>query len=322
MKIDTTWLVATTLLGIGALTLSAADYKAPKAPWGEPDLQGVWSTAGELGVPFERSASFGDRQVLTDEEFTQRLKQTASQLATDNAEFNIETADTANAGAVGSATSPPPHWLERSETSRRTSLVIDPSDGRIPPMTDEARQRLASAPAGGGNGPFDGPEQTGMYVRCIARGVPTSIFPAVYNANTRISQGPGYVAITYEMIHDTRLIPTDGRPHLPSTMRQLFGDSRARWDGDTLVVDVTNFTNRLPYRGSTEALHLTERYRRTDRDVVRYEVTVEDPKTWTRPWTAALDMKRQPGGMFEYACHEGNYALRNILTGSRAADKR
>jgi hypothetical protein len=317
-----TWLVAAALSGIGAITLVAADYKAPKTPWGEPDLQGVWSTAAELGVPFERNAALGDRQLLTDEEFAQRQKQTASQLASDNAEFNIETADTANAGAVGSATSPPPHWLERSETSRRTSLVIDPSDGRIPPMTDDARRRQAAAPAGGGNGPFDGPEQTGMYVRCIARGVPTSVFPAVYNANTRIAQGPGYVAVTYEMIHDTRIIPTDGRPHLPSTIRQLFGDSRAHWDGDTLVVDVTNFTNRLPYRGSTEALHLTERYRRMDRDLVRYEVTVEDPNTWARPWTAALDMKRQAGGMFEYACHEGNYALRNILTGSRAADKK
>jgi hypothetical protein len=317
-----TWLIAAALSGVGALTLAAADYKAPKTPWGEPDLQGVWSTAAELGVPFERNAALGDRLLLTDEEFAQRQRQTASQLASDNAEFNIETADTANAGAVGSATSPPPHWLERGETSRRTSLVIDPADGRIPPMTDEARRRQAAAPAGGGNGPFDGPEQTGMYVRCIARGVPTSIFPAVYNANTRIAQGPGYIAITYEMIHDTRIIPTDGRPHLPSMIRQLFGDSRAHWDGDTLVVDVTNFTNRLPYRGSTDALHLTERYRRMDRDLVRYEVTVEDPKTWTRPWTAALDMKRQPGGMFEYACHEGNYALRNILTGSRAADRR
>jgi hypothetical protein len=317
-----TWLLAAALSGISALTLTAADYKAPKAPWGEPDLQGVWSTAAELGVPFERNAAFGDRQLLTDDEFAQRLKQTASQLASDSAEFNIETADTANAGAVGSATSPPPHWLERSESSRRTSLVIDPPDGRIPPMTDDGRRRQAGAPGAGGNGPFDGPEQTGMYVRCIARGVPTSIFPAVYNANTRIAQGPGYVAITYEMIHDTRIIPTDSRPHLPSTIRQLFGDSRAHWDGDTLVVDVTNFTGRLPYRGSSDALHLTERYRRMDRDLVRYEVTVDDPKTWTRPWTAALDMKRQPGGMFEYACHEGNYALRNILTGSRAADKK
>jgi hypothetical protein len=317
-----TWLVAAAFSAIGALTISAADYKAPKTAWGEPDLQGVWSSAGDLSVPFERNASFGTRQVLTDEEFAQRSKQTAAQLASDNAEFNVENADTANAGAVGSATSPPPHWLERSETSRRTSMVIDPPDGRVPAVTDDARRRQTNAAPAGGNGPFDGPEQTGMYVRCIARGVPTSMFPAVYNANTRIAQGPGYVAITYEMIHDTRIIPTDGRPHLPPSIRQLFGDSRAHWDGDTLVVDITNFTSRLPYRGSSDALHLTERYRRTEKDAIRYEVTVDDPKTWTRPWTAALDLKRQDGGMFEYACHEGNYALRNILTGSRAADKR
>src|SRR5262249_25540367 len=142
--------------------LMAADYKSPRTPWGEPDLQGVWSSAGDLSVPFERNASFGDRQVLTDAEFTQRLKQTEAQLLNDNAEFNVETADTANAGAVGSATSPPPHWLERSETSRRTSMVIDPPDGRVPALTEDGRRRAGGA-QGGGNGPFDGPEQTGMY---------------------------------------------------------------------------------------------------------------------------------------------------------------
>jgi len=307
---------------IGALTLAAADYKAPRTAWGEPDLQGVWSSAAELSVPFERPAAFGDRQLLTEEEFTQRLKQTTAQLDTDNAEFNIETADTANAGAVGSATSPPPHWLERSETSHRTSIVIDPPDGRVPPTTAEARQRASAAPPALGNGPFDGPEQMSMWVRCIGRGVPSTMFPTVYNANTRIAQGPGYVGITYEMIHDTRVIPTDGRAHASSKIRQLNGDSRAHWDGDTLVVDAANFTGRLPYRGSSDALHLTERFRRIDKDTVRYEVTVDDPKTWTRPWTAALDLRRQTGGMFEYACHEGNYSMLNILQGSRAAGKK
>ena len=124
------------------------------------------------------------------------------------------------------------------------------------------------------------------------------------------------------MIHDTRIIPTDGRAHVHSGIRQLFGDSKARWDGDTLVIDVTNFTGRLPYRGSSDSLHLTEKYRRIDKDTVRYEVTVDDPRTWTRPWTAALDLRRQTAGMFEYACHEGNYSMLNILKGSRAADKR
>ncbi|HUK34066.1 MAG TPA: hypothetical protein VLV86_09165 [Vicinamibacterales bacterium] len=306
----------------GALTLSAADYKAPKTTWGEPDLQGVWSSAAELGVPFERNPSYGDRQWLTDDEFNQRLKQTAAQIDSDNAEFTVDNADISNAGAVGSATSPPPHWLERSETSRRTSLVIDPPDGRVPPMTTEGRARLAATPPPLGNGPFDGPEQMSMWVRCIARGVPSAMFPTVYNANTRIAQGPGYVGISYEMIHDTRLIPTDGRPHVRPGIRMLYGDSTARWDGDTLVIDATNFTGKLPFRGSSDALHMTERFRRIDKDLVRYEVTVDDPRTWTRPWTAALDLRRQSGGMFEYACHEGNYSMLNILKGSRAADKR
>jgi hypothetical protein len=317
-----TRLVAASVMAVGALTLSAADYKSPRTPWGDPDLSGVWSSAAELSVPFERNPAQGERQLLTDQEFEQRLKQTASQLDTDNAEFSVETADTRNAGAVGSATSPPPHWLERSETSRRTSLVIDPPDGRVPPLTDEGRRRIAATPPALGNGPFDGPEQMSMWVRCIGRGVPSTMFPTVYNANTRIVQGPGYIGITYEMIHDTRVIPTDGRAHARAALRQLNGDSRAHWDGDTLVVDGTNFTNRLPYRGSSAALHLIERFRRVDKDSLRYEVTVDDPQTWTKPWTAALDLKRQTGGMFEYACHEGNYSMLNILTGSRAADKR
>ncbi len=189
-------------------------------------------------------------------------------------------------------------------------------------MTDEGRRRVAATPAPLGNGPFDGPEQMSMWVRCIGRGIPSTMFPTVYNANTRIVQGPGYVGITYEMIHDTRVIPTDGRTHARPSLRQLNGDSRAHWEGDTLVVDATNFTDRLPFRGSSAALHLIERFRRVDRDSLRYEVTVDDPQTWTRPWTAALDLKRQTGGMFEYACHEGNYSMLNILTGSRAADRK
>jgi hypothetical protein len=307
------------------VSLSAADYKAPRTPWGDPDLSGTWTTEAELTVPFERPAEFGTRQWLTDAEFAQRLKRTGTQLESDNAEFTIENADITNAGAVGSATSPPPHWLERRETSRRTSLVIDPPDGRIPPLTAEGRQRVAAAAGGGGNGPYDGPEDMSLWVRCIARGLPSVIFPTVYNANTRIVQGPGYVALTYEMIHDTRVVPiaaAQANGHLRSGIRLYLGDSRARWDSDTLVIDATNFTGKLPYRGSSEALHLTERYRRIDKDTVRYEVTVDDPPTWTAPWTAALDLRRQSASLFEYACHEGNYAMQNILKGSRAADRK
>jgi hypothetical protein len=310
------------------VSLSAADYKAPHTPWGDPDLSGTWTTEAELSVPFERPAEFGTRQWLTDAEFEQRLKRTGTQLESDNAEFTIENADISNAGAVGSATSPPPHWLERRETSRRTSLVVDPPDGRIPPMTAEGRQRLAAAAGGGGNGPYDGPEEMSLWVRCIARGLPSVTFPTVYNANTRIVQGPGYVALTYEMIHDTRVIPigaigpTGSTGRMGPSIRQYLGNSRAHWDGDTLVVDATNFTSKLPYRGSSEALHLTERFRRIDKDTVRYEVTVDDPRTWTAPWTAALDLRRQSASLFEYACHEGNYAMQNILKGSRAADRK
>jgi len=308
------------IAGACAVSLAAADWKAPRTPWGDPDLQGVWTSQPELGVPFERPAAFGTRQVLTDEEFAQREAQARRQIESDNADFNQETADTSNAGQVGSATSPPPTWLERGKASHRTSMVIDPPDGRVPATTDAGIRRQRAAGLGAlANGPFDGPEDMGLYQRCITRNVPNAMFPAVYNANTRIVQGPGYVAITYEMIHETRVIPTTMRPHLKSDMRQYLGDSVGHWEGDTLVVDVTNFSPKDNYRGSGAGLHLIERYKRTA-DGLRYEVTVDDPDTWARPWTAALNLQPQPAGMFEYACHEGNYAMKNMLTASRAAD--
>ena len=313
---------ATALALVALAPLAAAEWKAPRTPWGDPDLQGTWTSEAELSVPFERPAQYGTRQWLTDEEYVQRQRLTEAQLQSDGAEFDLEHADITNAGAVGSATSPPPHWLERRETSRRTSLVVDPPDGRIPALTTEARQRIAATPRGSfGAGPYNGPEDMAMWDRCITRGMPSAIFPTVYNANTRIVQAPGSVAITYEMIHDTRVIPIGGGAHVGPAIRQYFGDSRARWEGGTLVVDVTNFTGRTNYRGSGETLHLTERFRRTSGDTVRYEVTVEDPHTWAAPWTAALDLKRQSAGLFEYACHEGNYGLLNMLRTARAADR-
>ena len=314
---------AIALLVCGTLSLSAADWKAPRTPWGEPDISGTWTSQSELGIPFERPASFGTRAVLTDEEFAQREAQARRQLESDNAEFNQETADTSNAGQVGSATSPPPTWLERGRASRKASLVIDPPDGRIPETSAAGQRRRRAAGLGAlDNGPFDGPENMGLYQRCITRGVPGTMFPAVYNANTRIVQGPGFVAITYEMIHETRLIPTTARPHLKPGMRQYMGDSVGHWEGDTLVVDAINFNSKVEYRGAGAGLHLVEKFRRTSDGGLRYEVTSEDPDTWARPWTAALDLRPQPAGMFEYACHEGNYAMKNMLTASRAAEKR
>jgi len=305
----------------GLVSLAAADWKAPRTPWGEPDLQGTWTSQAELGVPFERPATFGTRQMLSDDEFAQREAQAKSQLQSDNAEFDITTADTSRAGQVGSATSPPPTWLERGKASRRTSFVIDPPDGRIPPTSPEGQRRQRAAGLGAlDNGPFDGPENMGLYQRCISRGIPNAIFPAVYNANTRIVQGPGFVAVTYEMIHETRVIPTTPRPRLNPVVREFLGDSRGHWEGDTLVVDVTNFNAKADYRGSGGGLHLVERFKRSEDGGLRYEVKVEDPDTWARPWTAALNLQAQSGGMFEYACHEGNYAMKNMLTASRTAD--
>jgi hypothetical protein len=305
----------------GLAPLAASDWKAPRTPWGEPDLQGTWTSQAELGVPFERPAAFGTRQQLTDEEFSQRETQAQEQLKSDNAEFDPKTADTSRAGQVGSATSPSPTWLERGNTSRRTSIVVDPPDGRVPPLSPAGRRRQQAAGLGAlDNGPFNGPEDMGLYQRCITRGVPGAMFPAIYNANTRIVQGPGFVAITYEMIHETRIIPTTARPHLPPDVPQYTGDSRGHWEGDTLVVDVTNFSAKDNYRGSGAGLHLVERYKRTSDGGLQYEVTVQDPDTWPRPWTARLDLQPQQAGMFEYACHEGNYAMKNMLTASRAAD--
>jgi hypothetical protein len=316
----------TAAAGVVLLIASAAaqkPYAPPKTPWGEPDLQGTWTSQAELGVPFERPADFGTRQSLTDDEFAARERQTQAQLKSDAADFDPSTADISRAGQVGSATSPPPTWLERGTASHRTSLVIDPPDGRIPTTSPAGVQRQRSAGLGAlDNGPFDGPENMGLYQRCITRGIPNAMFPAVYNANTRIAQGPGFVAITYEMIHETRVIPTTGQPHLSAHFRQYLGDSRGHWDGDTLVVDVTNFSPKDDYRGAGAGLHLVEKYKRTADGGLRYEVTVEDPDTWARPWTAALNLRPQQAGMFEYACHEGNYAMKNMLTASRVGERR
>ena len=303
----------------GARATIPAGSSVPRTPWGDPDLQGTWTSEAELSVPFERSREFGNRETLTDQEFAAREAQTQKQLDSDNSDFDLETADRSTAGQVGSATSPPPHWLERRKTSRRTSLVIDPADGRIPAMTPEGQQRARGARGTFLNTGYRGPEDVGLWERCITRGLPGVIFPTVYNANTRIVQAPGLVAITYEMIHDTRVIPLDGRPHVSNGVRHYFGDSRGRWEGDTLVVNVTNFSEKSNYRGSHDTLHLVERFTRVG-DSLRYEVTVDDARTWTRPWTAALSLEPQPEGLFEYACHEGNYAMRNILSGARAAD--
>ena len=318
-------------LAIGSLTTqvsgqSPAGWTAPRTPWGEPDIQGLFTTDDELGVPFERPEGMGTRETLTDAEFKEREATAARQAAADSEEFVAPRAAGRGGPEGGGGVGPPGHWLERPpRPSRRTSVVVDPPNGRIPFLNDEARKRAAVAVNArtSGQKPYDGPEALDLYDRCITRGLPHVIFPTIYNNTSQIVQGPGYVAIRYEMIHDTRVIPINGGPHLPSSMKQYFGDSRGHWEGDTLVVDVTNFPGHIVnYRGAGSGLRLTERFRRINPDTVRYEVTVIDPTTFSRPWTAALHLRQssQPD-VFEYACHEGNYAMRNILSGARAAEK-
>jgi hypothetical protein len=310
--------VIAAVIGIAGIQAQAPSFRTP---WGDPDIQGIFTTDDELGVPFERPDQFAGRETITDKEFADRQAQAQRQAAVDAEEFVAPRV----AGRGGDGTGPPAHWLERGKPSRRTSIVTDPPDGKIPYLNDEARKRAANAVNARttGNRPFDGPTAMDLYDRCITRGLPHVIFPTIYNNTSQIVQGPGFVAIRYEMIHDSRIIPLDGRPQLSSTIRQYFGDSRGRWEGDTLVVEVTNFpTNMINYRGAGGSLHLIERFRRVDAETVRYEVTVTDPATFSKPWTAALSLKsgRSPD-VFEYACHEGNYAMRNILSGARAAEK-
>jgi len=281
----------------------------PRTPWGDPDLQGIWSSDEEAGVPFERpmgqtkaKVDGMELEVLLEEREHQRVDTTAAIF-----------------GLTGGG---PPHWYENwGRKSARTSIVVDPADGRVPPLTADAQKRQArrTNPMGSfGDGPFERPEDFSLYDRCITRGLPAVMFPAIYNNNTRIVQAPGYVALTHEMIHETRVIPLDGRPFSSGHLREYLGDARGSWDGDTLVIETRNFSDRTNYRGAGAHLQLMERFRRSHRGL-RYEVTISDPHTFTRPWTAALNLT--PGrGLFEYACHEGNYAMRNMLSAARAAE--
>src|SRR4051812_35995836 len=277
--------------GATCMALLQAQAPATKAaairtPWGDPDISGLFTTDDELGVPFERPAQFGTRQVVTAEEFAQRQTQAVRAEEADREEFVAPRPQQAG-GPVGGGTGPPGHWLERGKPSRRTSIVIDPPDGRIPFLNDDARRRGAIAAMRTPEGiNFAGPEDLDKYDRCITRGFPHVIFPTIYDNTSQIVQGPGYVSIRYEMIHDARVIPLDGRPHVSPKIRSYFGDSRGRWDGDTLVVDVTNFAKNAGYRGATTNLHVIERFKRTDTNTVHYEVTIEDSTTFSRPWTA------------------------------------
>ena len=315
-----------------AAKASVKTWTAPRTPWGDPDIEGLWPGTDYVGVPMQRPRNLGTRNELTDAEFAARLEIFQKQADEDNADFHIDnlTPEVVARGTVGGPVSPPPHWLERGKPARQASLIIDPPDGQMPPLTDEAQARQAARQrARAGRGPADSYEDRSLYDRCITRGVLGSILPVIYNNGNQIIQAPGWVAIRNEMIHETRVVPLDGRPHIKTDVfRQAMGDSRGHWEGNTLVVETTNLDGRTGAGGNgganifSDKATIVERFTRLDNDTLKYEATVNDPATWARPWTIAFPWRRDPGyGFYEYACHEGNYALSNILSGGRADDR-
>ena len=309
---------------VSAQSTSSSKYVAPRTAWGDPDLQGIWPSSEMIGVPLQRDPKLGTRAFLTDEEFAQRQKQASQQEASDSDEFVV-----ARTGG-GDGTGPPNHWGERGTPQRQASLIVDPPDGRMPPMTPDGERRAADRArrSSTGAGPFNGPEDLDYYDRCISRGVLGGIAPVVYNNGTQIVQSPGYVAIRYEMIHETRIIPLDGRAPVSAAVRQHSGLARGHFEGDTLVIETANFNGTVGVTGNgrlmptSDSLRMVERFTRTDANTIQYEATVDDPKTWTGPWRVSFPLKRDDDyGFFEYACHEGNNAMRNILSGARASER-
>jgi len=285
-------------------------WTAPKTAWGDPDIGGTWSSDDLRGVPIQRPDEFGNRAQLTDEEFAKRDAQNQQ---TRTQELNRVGAFRNDVG---------------TRTARQTSLVVDPADGKIPPMTSEAQSRGAAVALVRRSAPASWLDRS-FYDRCITRGVLGSVLPVIYGNGNQILQSPGYVSITYEMVHDTRVIPLDGRPHVGRTIRQYLGDARGHWEGNTLVVETTNFLGDTTGVGgnggataTSDALRLTERFTRTAADTLSYEATIDDAKTYTRPWTVLLPLTTQPGyRVLPYECHEGNFALSDILSAARAEDR-
>jgi len=302
----------------GAQATSPSSH--PRTPWGDPDLQGYYTNKYEYGTPFERPAEFAGKKAdeLSAQDMTALMKK-RQQEAIDRAPFFGGDPE----GKIGNSA----EFRDIYEVTKgsRPWLVTDPVDGKIPAVLPEARARMQNAGSRGsfGNGPFNGPEDFSLWERCITRGLPGSMLPGVYGNSYQIVQGPGVVAIRYEMVHETRVIPIDARPRLGKDVRSDMGSARGHWEGDTLVVETTNFKQRSAYRNaSADTLRLVERFRRTSADRVEWEVTVEDSSTWAKPWTFSMPLTRNEDEAVElYECHEGNHAIFNILGASRAAER-
>jgi hypothetical protein len=277
-----------------------------RTAWGDPDLQGVWNFA--TLTPLERPTKLTGKEVLTDEEAAEFKKQTLEERSS-----TLSTGDR--------------EWWDpgtKVMNAKRTSLIVDPPDGKVPPLTPEARKRAAARQeARRGHGPADSWEDRSLSERCIwfgSAGPP--MLPGPYNNDVQLFQTREYVVLLNEMIHDVRIVPMDGRPRLAGNVHQWMGDPRGHWEGNTLVVDTINFTDERNFRGSGENLHLVERFTRVDHDTIDYQFTVADPTTWTKPWTAGFSLTKIQDPLYEYACHEGNYrGLAGTLSGARAEEK-
>jgi hypothetical protein len=312
-----TWMAGVATLACGLLVSGPAYSQVPakekatkqwRTPWGDPDLQGSWSNA--TTTPLERPAKYAGREFMTAEERAAQDKQT--EIGRDKRAAPGTPEDVAGAYNAG--------WWEWGHTDGRTSLIYDPPDGRIPALTPEGQKRKGLRNESvRTNGPYYGPEDLDYYTRCIIR-APLPRLSSGYDNNYEIVQTPGAVAILQEMIHETRIIPLDGRPHVDGSVRQWLGDARGHWEGNTLVVETTNFNERRGFEGATENMQLVERWTRVAEDRIDYRFTVSDPATWTKPWSAAIPWSKG-GTPYEYACHEDNFGLYGILAGARADEQ-
>ena len=297
----------------GALLLGTAIASAQ----GARDLEGVWSFA--TLTPLERPAEFADKPTLSDAEADAFVHDTIERGDRDRRD---------GSAAVDVARAVNDYWFERGtglavlNGRKLSSLIVDPPDGRVPPLTATARATAAARAADARDRPADGPENRSLQERCLSFNAGPPILPGPYNNFVQILQFADHVVIHNEMIHDARVVPLDGKPHAPVAIRLWLGDSRGRWEGNALVVDTTNFTDKTAFRGADGNLHLVERFTRVEAETLLYEVTVEDPTVFTRPWTLRLPMRRADVRIYEYACHEGNYALVDILRGARYQERR
>jgi hypothetical protein len=312
-------LVPGSALGQAKPSSRPANYQQPKTAWGDPDVQGIWNNV--TATPLQRSDDLKDKAALSAQEVAEFEQKAAEQRAANEAKPVGEQ-------SVGSRTGYSTLvWFETGYklSEGRTSLLLQPQDGRLPALTPAAKKITEEQAAARKVSPADRPEDRGPYERCITRGLPGAMMPGFYNHNYQILQTPGFVVISVEMIHDARIIPMDGRAHVSSSIKQWLGDARGHWEGNTLVVETTNLRDvdqrNVAVFGTTERGKVIERFTRLGPDVMDYQITVDDPAWYTASWTASIPMSKVEGPLYEYACHEGNYGLPNILSGHRQEEK-